>query len=553
MKEDACTSPVSKDYEKELSKMSPFEIKNKLIDMAEEDARKSTATFLNAGRGNPNWIATEPREAFILLNKYALGECRRIYDDGAGIAGIPSIAGGGERLLNFLQEHQSEPGASLLKKTFDYLVDEYKSNPDQVAYEWAEGIIGDQYPTPVRILVHTQTILRDYLQMVMATGVDKQKIEDAGIFDLFATEGGTAAMCYAFNSLSQNFLLQKGDKIALMTPIFTPYLEIPELNRFSFDVVHVSANRVNQEGYHTWQYPKEEIDKLRDPSVKMVCVVNPSNPPSYTLAPDVLDQLVDVVKTDNPDLMIITDDVYATFVNNFRSLMYELPYNTLTVYSFSKYFGATGWRLATIALRQKNIYDDKISRLTSEQKRELDKRYGSLTLEPKSLKFIDRLVADSRMVALNHTAGLSTPQQIQMTLFAAYCLFDESGYKERMQKMVEERLDDLWNATGFTLPPDPLRAGYYAEMDMMVWAEKFYGSDFAEWMDENFEPLDFVVRLAAETAVVLLNGDGFDGPRWSIRTSLANLDRDSYTRVGKAIRQVLEEYHECFISQKGLK
>lgn len=51
-KEREC--PVCRSYEKELEKMSPFEIKNKLIEMAQEDARKSTATFLNAGRGNPN-------------------------------------------------------------------------------------------------------------------------------------------------------------------------------------------------------------------------------------------------------------------------------------------------------------------------------------------------------------------------------------------------------------------------------------------------------------------------------------------------------------------
>ena len=50
-KEREC--PVCRSYEKELEKMSPFEIKNKLIEMAQEDARKSTATFLNAGRGNP--------------------------------------------------------------------------------------------------------------------------------------------------------------------------------------------------------------------------------------------------------------------------------------------------------------------------------------------------------------------------------------------------------------------------------------------------------------------------------------------------------------------
>ena len=53
-------NPESKSFQKDLEKMSPFEIKNTLIDLAQKEARTSTDTYLNAGRGNPNWIATEP-------------------------------------------------------------------------------------------------------------------------------------------------------------------------------------------------------------------------------------------------------------------------------------------------------------------------------------------------------------------------------------------------------------------------------------------------------------------------------------------------------------
>ena len=42
------------------------------------------------------------------------------------------------------------------------------------------------------------------------------------------------------------------------------------------------------------------------------------------------------------------------------------------------------------------------------------------------------MVADSRQVALNHTAGLSLPQQVQMTLFAVFALIDtDQSYKAR--------------------------------------------------------------------------------------------------------------------------
>lgn len=539
-------SLVNRDYEKELEKMSPFEIKNKLIEMAQEDARKSTATFLNAGRGNPNWIATVPREAFFLLGKWALSECRRVKDVGDGVAGIPSLNGSAHRLKEFIIEHKDEEGATLLEGAFDYLVKGKGANADAVAHEWAEAVIGDQYPTPDRILKYTETLVQDYLSQEMGGKKDCK-----GVYDLFAVEGGTAGMCYAFDSLQENHLLKKGDSIALMTPIFTPYIEIPQLDRFGFNVTMISANKVEQDGYHTWQYPDEEINKLRDKKIKLLCLVNPSNPPSYTLSRHTLDLIIDVVKKDNPDLMIITDDVYGTFVPHFRSLMYELPHNTMCVYSFSKYFGATGWRLAVIAINQLNIFDTLIDSLPEEEKKCLNHRYGSLSLHPEKIKFIDRLVADSRLVALNHTAGLSTPQQMQMSLFAAYALIDkENAYKKRMQAIIQNRLEALWKTTGFTLLPDTLRAGYYSEIDIMVWARKFYGDEFGKFLAANYEPLDFVMRLANETAVVLLNGDGFAGPDWSVRISLANLDRKSYLKIGSAIRTILDEYYSVYSSIK---
>lgn len=545
-KQPTSKSLITRDFEKELETMSPFEIKNRLIEMAQDDARKSTATFLNAGRGNPNWIATVPREAFFMLGEWALSECRHTKDVGDGIAGIPSTAGCAKRLSEYLDKHAGNAGAQLIQDTMNYLVARYNANPDDVAHEWAEAVIGDQYPSPDRILKHTELLVRDYLAQEMNGDVDSSET-----FDLFACEGGTAGMCYAFDSLQENRLLKRGDKIALMTPIFTPYLEIPRLERFAFDVVEISANKVERDGFHSWQYPDEEINKLRDKSVKLLCLVNPSNPPSYTLSQHTLDLIVDIVKTDNPDLMIVTDDVYGTFVPDFRSLMYRLPHNTICVYSFSKYFGATGWRLAVMAVNQLNIFDCLIENLPEEDKVALNRRYGSLSLHPEKIKFVDRLVADSRLVALNHTAGLSTPQQMQMSLFASFALLDkENVYKKRMLTIINNRLDALWKTTGFTLLPDKLRAGYYSEIDIMVWARKFYGDEFCDYLTKNYEPLDFVIRLANETAVVLLNGDGFAGPDWSVRASLANLDRKSYLRIGTAIRTILDSYHEKFLNNK---
>lgn len=405
-------------------------------------------------------------------------------------------------------------------------------------YEWAESVIGDQYPVPDRILHFTELLVRDYLNQELCDDHPPR-----GAFDLFATEGGTAAMCYIFDSLQENFLLNKGDGIVLMVPAFTPYIEIPQLERYQFKMTELHANRMSEDGLHLWQYSDEDIDRLKNPAVKALFVTNPSNPPSYVLSPEAMARIVNIVKEDNPNLMIITDDVYGTFSPHFRSFMAEIPYNTLCVYSFSKYFVATGWRNAVIALHEFNVFDRQISRLPKEKRKALNQRYASLTLHPERLKFIDRMVADSRQVALNHTAGLSLPQQMQMSLFAAFALLDkESSYKQKMREIILRRLHALWDNTGFTLEEDPLRVGYYTEIDLLVWARKFYGDKFVEYLKKTYSPLNVVFRLAKETSLMLLNGGGFDGPEWSIRASLANLNEKDYVIIGQGIKRILEEY-----------
>ena len=526
--------------DKNLEKISPFELKNRLIEMADESVKKMAHVMLNAGRGNPNWIATEAREAFFALGGFGIEECRRVMDMPEGIAGIPQKTGIAQRFEEYLKKHEGNAGTDLLKRTYNYMLMEHAADPDELVHEWTESIVGDQYPMPDRILKYTEILVQDYLNQEMCNGQPPQ-----GKFDLFATEGGTAGMCYVFDSLEENFLLHKGDSIALMVPIFTPYIEIPELTRYDYDVLNIPASTVNEEGLHTWQYKVEDINKLRDTKYKALFIVNPSNPPSYQLNKECVDALKDVVTRWNPNLMIITDDVYGTFVPGFRSLMADLPQNTICVYSFSKYFGATGWRNAVIALHEYNVFDRQISRLPKEKSEALNRRYATLTLHPEKLKFIDRMVADSRQIALNHTAGLSLPQQMQMSLFAAFALLDkENSYKQKMQEIIRRRLQALWDNTGFTLVEDPLRVGYYTEIDMLVWAEKFYGEKFVEYLKKTYSPLNVVFRLAQETSLVLLNGGGFDGPEWSVRASLANLNESDYVTIGQGIKRILDEYAE---------
>jgi aspartate 4-decarboxylase len=527
---------VTLEQQRELEKLSPFELKDKLILLASEHARKSAQSMLNAGRGNPNWIATTPRDAFFTLGTFAIHESKRVWD-APDLGGMPQKSGIAKRFSDFLAANQNAPGVGLLQLAIEYAVNEFKFNSDAFVHELVDSIIGDQYPSPDRMLVHAERVVHEYLAKEMCGGKPP-----AGKFDIFAVEGGTAAMCYIFDSLLVNHLLHRGDKVALAVPMFTPYIEVCHLDRFNFDIVEISANEVSPtDGRHTWQYPDSQIDRLKDPSIKALFFVNPSNPPSMAMRPSSMERLASLIRSNRPDLIVVTDDVYSTFVPGFRSLMAEVPHNTIGVYSFSKYFGCTGWRLGVVAIHQDNVFDKAIAKLPVEIRKELNVRYGPLTLHPEEIKFIDRMVADSRCVALNHTAGLSLPQQVQMTLFSLFALLDKDDrYKKLTKEIVQRRLQALWAGMKLPLPPDPMRADYYATLDIMVWAEKTHGPAFVQFLKKNYHPFDVLFALAEKFSTVLLNGSGFAGPDWSVRVSLANLPDEAYSKIGEQLTTAVQ-------------
>ncbi len=99
-------------------------------------------------------------------------------------------------------------------------------------------------------------------------------------------------------------------------------------------------------------------------------------------------------------------------------------------------------------------------------------------------------------------------------------------------------------------PPDnALLTRYYATIDIPALARSRYGEAFAQWLLASFEPIDFVVRLAEERGIVLLDGGGFDAPAMSVRVSLANLPDAAYEPVGQGIAGLLADYHARWQAQ----
>ncbi|MGH7305505.1 MAG: bifunctional aspartate transaminase/aspartate 4-decarboxylase, partial [Candidatus Rokuibacteriota bacterium] len=241
---------------KKFETLSPFEIKDELISLAKKTSRTTQSAFLNAGRGNPNWIATTPREGFFLLGQFAITESKRVMEHPAGVGGMPAAQGIANRLAGYLSRHQEMPGASFLAAIVPFAVKLFGFQPDAFVHELVDSIIGDNYPVPDRMLVHNERITHEYLMWAMCGNPHPK-----GKFDLYAVEGGTAAMCYIFKSLKANRLLKPGDTIALATPIFTPYIEMTHLEDYALNVVNIEAKRDQ-----LFQFTDAELKKLENPT-----------------------------------------------------------------------------------------------------------------------------------------------------------------------------------------------------------------------------------------------------------------------------------------------
>jgi aspartate 4-decarboxylase len=518
-----------------FEKLSPFEIKDFLIQHARAASEESAISFINAGRGNPNWVATTPRDAFFLLGQFAMTECRRVQDLPPGIGGMPKAPGIARRLQEWVASHSASSGAPFLLEMVPWAVAKFGFAEDGFVHELVDSIVGDNYPVPDRMLVHNEVVVREYLQWAMCG-----EPRPHGTFKLYAVEGGTAAMCYIFKSLKTNRLLNPGDTIALSVPIFTPYLEMPLLEDYGLDVVTIHS--LQEDRFQIG----DDLDKLLDPKIKAFFVVNPGNPSAVALSEETIGRIGEVLEK-RPDLILLTDDVYGTFVPGFRSLLGAYPRNTIGVYSYSKYFGCTGWRLGVIAINEDNVLDELIAQHPDDVLTRLDHRYEAITLEPRKLPLIDRIVADSRDVALNHTAGLSLPQQTMMCLFSMYELMDDrKDYQRGCIGIVKKRVEATIEGLGIEIPPNPLFDNYYGLIDFEFWMRKHLGDEVVQWVKSNVHPLDPVFRLAEEHGIVLLNGGGFAAPDWSVRVSFANLADHVYDDIGRAVRRISRGYREAY-------
>ena len=527
---------------KKYDELSPFELKNILIKYA-KGAHPSQ--MLNAGRGNPDFFNIFVRKIFSHL-QYA---CTHISHK---LAPIPGRA-------VFKDLHDYPPMAStnykkkILSKVLhlvpvrekrfiiDYLnylereAKKAKLRPNAIFHDVVMSHLGCFYPSPPRIQPHVSLVCKNFMFNLMFGG--RQTPEKSSNYEFFVTEGAAAGILYIFNTLHINGLLNPGDKIALITPIFSPYLEMPSLERYRLKMVFLKGNPAKE-----FALDDHEIDRLKDKSIKALFMVNPANPSAFSLPLSNIKRIGNIVNSSRKDLIILSDNVYAPFVDEYNSLAYSCPKNTIEVFSLSKYFGVTGWRLGVTSLRKENNLNKLLRNLPSAKKKQLRKRYSIASTNPDRLTFMERLVMDSRQVAEAHVGGLSTPQQAILAMFLYYQMHDlGKEYKKEIQSVLRYRMELLYSELKTSPQESPRATNYYTLLFIPQITENLFGKAARQKLEmSNY--LAFLFHLAKKYHTVLLPGKGFEADAWRIRVSLANLGTYDYKKISINLKKCIKDF-----------
>jgi aspartate 4-decarboxylase len=520
-----------KDTGYKYKSISPFEFKNNLIQIAKKTAGED-GEILNVGRGNPNFYSSIPRCAFGLLQIIAT----RIGSEQTKTIGfMPKEKGIWKKFKKYLKHYINTETGKFLIKAIAYMKQITGFSSDKLAHQIIIASLGCFYPNPPRVQQFVEPVLEEFLTKIIYKNSNlKNKIK------IFPTEGASAAIIYVFNSLKLNNLVKEGDNIGILTPIFSPYLEIPSLNNYKLKQICIQANPDNE-----WEIPDSELLKIGNKTMKALFICNPTNPTALSLSKKTTKKIAEIIKNKNPTIIVLADNVYAPFVDQFNSLVNEIPYNTIGVYSFSKYFGVTGWRLGSIVINKNNVIDNL---LLKKSDKEVHQRYSIVSTTPQNIPFIDRLVLDSRGVAEGHTAGLSTPQQLIMTLFAMYDYMDtDRSYNKTIKKLLEKRTELLLKPLEYNLNQTMLNSNYYIILDLIKISKNITKDEsFSKYLKGSKDPLEFLILLAKKYKTVLLPAVGFAGPFWSVRVSIANLSTDKYKIIGQNIKNLIIDYYKSY-------
>ena len=151
------------------------------------------------------------------------------------------------------------------------------------------------------------------------------------------TGSGTTAMHFALNAL-----LDKGDEVVALTPIWKNLLGAVELAQAKFREVAL------RETEGQWQLDMDRLISACTKKTKVILITTPSNPAGWVMSREEMQVLLEFARSQG--IWIVSDEVYGRII-------YDRPHapsflevaesedRLFIINSFSKAWAMTGWRM----------------------------------------------------------------------------------------------------------------------------------------------------------------------------------------------------------------
>ena len=196
---------------------------------------------------------------------------------------------------------------------------------------------------------YSQNLGRPYLREAISQYMRKLHEKSVPIQCIAAIDSGVSGLM-----LTMQMLLDPGDKMVAVTPIWPNITEIPKILGAHVERVPLAIKN------NRWALDTEQLLKVLTPNTKLLVINSPNNPTGWTINDNEIDMVLAHCR--KYGIWILADDVYERLIHdkNRKSApsfisRFEDGDRIISVNSFSKAWNMTGWRLGWITAPEEII------------------------------------------------------------------------------------------------------------------------------------------------------------------------------------------------------
>jgi len=238
--------------------------------------------------------------------------------------------------------------------------------------------------------------------------------------DLIFTLGVNDAIGTMFKMLGEEGFgfLKAGDTVAASTPAYSPYFN--EINQRKLNIVEIPSD-----------VPSDELTQLEQTTerIKVIFLISPNNPTGVSYDAEQVKKIAEIAE--KHDALIITDEIYAQFCDNFQTVWQHAKKRTLRLCGRSKIERSPGLRFGDVL-----ITDEANAHLTSYFR-------GYSDAPDFRTQLIWSKAPGGTFASFQHTASVPGPSQILGMLHVLLGAAEQQKYVEMVDKNMNAFFDGL--------------------------------------------------------------------------------------------------------------